>query len=144
MRQGYCSTNARVFQPLGVFLHKSSFFKGRRKKRSHLPMADGIESAILVADEGQKSCLTSTLDSDVNLSLVLSTSAGDAAGQDLASLADELGQLLGVLVINVSDLVCAENANLLSLVAIEGARGTSGILGSIHLNPPVVVSRLIH
>ena len=97
----------------------------------------------LIADEGQKSCLASTLDSDIDLSLVLCASAGDAARMNLASLADELAQSLGVLIINVSDLVCAENANLLSLIAIEGARGTSGVLGSIHLNPPVVVSRLI-
>ncbi len=95
-----------------------------------------------IADEGQQSSLTSTLDSDVDLSLVLSASAGDAARMNLASLADKLAESLGVLVINVSDLVCAENADLLSLVAHEGTCGTSGILGSIHLNPPVVIVRL--
>ena len=99
---------------------------------------NGQYSNELVADEGQQSSLASTLDSDVNLSLMLSASTGDAARMNLASLADELAQSLGVLIINVSDLVCAENADLLSLVAHKGACGTSGILGSIHLNPPVV------
>jgi len=114
-------------------------FRDSPKKKPLVPTDERLYLAFQsIADEGQKSSLTSALDGDVDLSLVLCASAGDAAGQDLASLADELGQLLGVLVVNVSDLVCAENANLLSLVAIEGACGTSSILGSIHLNPPVV------
>ena len=40
--------------------------------------------------------------------------AGNAAGQDLSSLGDELSQAESILIINVLDLVRAEGANLLA------------------------------
>ena len=79
--------------------------------------------------EGKKSCVTSALDSGLKLSLVLSAGAGNTAGKDLAALADELAELVGILVVDEVDLVCAEDADLLSLAAHEGAGRTSvGIL----------------
>ena len=81
---------------------------------------------ILVSDVGQQSDGAGALDSDLNLSLVLSASTGHTAGQDLAALADELAELVGILVVDKSDLVCAEDADLLSLAAHEGAGRTSG------------------
>ena len=85
----------------------------------------------LVGHVGQQSDLTSTLDSSVELALVLCASAGNAAGQDLAALADELAELGGVLIIDEINLVRTEDADLLSL-AVHGACGTHGVLGSIH------------
>ncbi len=77
----------------------------------------------LVAHVGQKSNLTSTLDSGVELVLVLCTGAGNAAGKDLCALGDELSQLRNVLVIDAVNLVRTEDANLLfSVVRTEGTR----------------------
>ena len=91
--------------------------------RSHNGIAE------LVSDVGQQSHVAGALDGDLNLSLVLSAGTGHTAGQDLAALADELAELVGILVVDKCDLVCAENADLLSLAAHEGAGRTSvGIL----------------
>ena len=84
-----------------------------------------------VGNVGKKSSLTSTLDSGVQLSLVLSAGAGDSSGKDLAALADELSQLSGVLIVDIIDLVSAEDTNLFSLAEIISARCACGIL-SIH------------
>jgi hypothetical protein len=62
--------------------------------------------------EGEKSCVTSALDSGLKLSLVLSTCAGNTAGKDLAALADELAKAGCILVIDVADVFFAEDANL--------------------------------
>ena len=62
--------------------------------------------------------MTSALYSVLKLSLVLSTCAGNSAGKDLASLADELLELCAVLVIDEFNLVLAGNANLFSLAEI--------------------------
>ena len=56
--------------------------------------------------------MTSALDSGLKLSLVLSAGAGNTAGKDLAALADELAKAGSVLVINVADVLLAEDANL--------------------------------
>ncbi len=62
--------------------------------------------------EGEKSCVTSALDSGLKLSLVLSAGAGNTAGKDLAALADELAEAGCILVIDVADVFFAEDANL--------------------------------
>lgn len=59
--------------------------------------------------------MTSALNCVLELSLVLCASAGDSAGKDLSSLADELLELCAVLVIDVFNLILAEDADLLSL-----------------------------
>ena len=93
-----------------------------------------FEWLILVSDIGQQSHVACTLDGGVDLSLVLSAGAGHTAGQDLTALADELAELVGILVINVGNLVCAEDADLFSLAAHEGAGRTSiGILSHFRI-----------
>lgn len=62
--------------------------------------------------------MTSALDSVLKLSLVLSTCAGNSAGKDLTSFANELLELCAVLVIDEFNLVLAEYANLFSLAEI--------------------------
>ena len=87
--------------------------------------------------EGKKSCVTSALDSGLELSLVLSAGAGNTAGKDLSALADELSQLAGFLIIDVIDLVCAEYANLFSLAESVSALSARGFL-FIHSNYPIL------
>src|SRR3984885_10616555 len=60
--------------------------------------------------EGQQRHLAGVLDRDRNVALVLDAVAGDAAGTDLAALADVRAQQLGVLVIDVLALFGAEHA----------------------------------
>ena len=102
----------------------------RKKPPEPISGSGGLSHAPrLVSDIGQQSNVAGALDSDLNLSLVLSAGTGHTAGQDLAALADELAELVGILVVDEVDLVCAENADLLSLAAHEGAGRTSvGIL----------------
>ena len=83
---------------------------------------------ISVSDVGQQSDVAGALDGDLDLSLVLSAGTGHTAGQDLAALADELAELVGILVVDEVDLVCAEDADLLSLAAHEGAGRTSVVI----------------
>ena len=54
--------------------------------------------------------MTSALDSGLKLSLVLSAGAGNTAGKDLATLADELAEARCILVIDVADVFFAEDA----------------------------------
>ena len=91
----------------------------------------------LVGNVGEKCSLASTLDSGVELTLMLSTSAGNAAGKNLSALADELSQLAGFLIIDVIDLVCAEYANLFSLAKSISALSARGFL-LIHYNYPIL------
>ena len=108
-----------------IILHNKHDKKERPPKEGVL----SVRRQILVSDVGQQSHVTSTLDGGVDLSLVESASTGHAAGQDLTALAEELAELVGILVINVGNLVCAEDADLFSLAAHEGAgRTSSGIL----------------
>ena len=91
----------------------------------------------LVGNVGKKSSLASALDSGVELALVLSAGAGDAAGKDLAALADELSQLAGFLVVDIIDLICAEYANFFSLAESVSALNARGFL-FIHYNYPIL------
>ncbi len=56
--------------------------------------------------------MTSALDSGLELTLVLCTCAGNTAGKDLSALADELAKARCILVIDVADVLLAEDANL--------------------------------
>ena len=76
--------------------------------------------------------MTSALDSNLELTLVLCTSAGNSAGKDLASLADELLKLCAVLVIDIINLVLAEDANLFSLAGRLADRAYIGVFCIFH------------
>ena len=84
-----------------------------------------------VADIRQESHLTCALNGDRQLTLMQCAGARHAAGQDLRTLGNELTQLCGILVIDHSDLVRAENADLLSSAVCAGTEGTL-IFSSIH------------
>jgi hypothetical protein len=60
-----------------------------------------------------------------------SAGAGNSSGKNLAALADELSQLSGILVVDISDLLLTENANLFSS-AVRAHIGAAGVLSSIH------------
>ena len=77
----------------------------------------------LVADVGQQSNDSCTLDSVSQLSLVHSAGAGDSSGENLCTFGDILSQSADILVINSFDLFCAELADLSSLAAILSAVG---------------------
>ena len=74
--------------------------------------------------------MASSLDSGVELSLMLCAGSRDSSGKDLAALADELAELCGILIIDEIYLVCTENANLLSS-AHHGTGRTNYVLGFI-------------
>jgi hypothetical protein len=78
----------------------------------------------LVGYEGQKCNVASALNSGVELALMNCAGTGNSSGKNLTSLADELSQLCAILVINKSNFICAENANLSSSAVV--CRGTSG------------------
>ena len=59
--------------------------------------------------------MAGTFDGLGNLALVFCGSAGDAAGQDLTFLVDELQQEVGILIVDVFDAVLLETAVFLSL-----------------------------
>ena len=65
-----------------------------------------------IADVRHKSHMASTLDSNGQLALMESASAGDAAGNDFGTLADVFAQAGQILVINAVDAINAEAANL--------------------------------
>ena len=84
---------------------------------------DSIESIFFIYNKlvgyvGKKCHLSSSLDSNVKLSLVKSASSGYKSGEDLSSLGNELSELCYVLVIDIRNLILAEDANLLSSVAL--------------------------
>ena len=96
----------------------------RKIKTRHCSFAVPCFSSIpkLVGNVGKKSHLTCSLNSDGELTLVKSTSAGNTSGEDLCSLGNKLSELSYVLVINSLNLILAEDANLLSSVhRTEGA-----------------------
>ena len=76
--------------------------------------------------------MTSALDSDLKLALVLCTSTGNSAGKDLSSLADELLKLCAVLVIDIINLVLTEDANLFSLAGCLTDRAYIGVFCIFH------------
>jgi hypothetical protein len=65
---------------------------------------------------------------------MLCAGAGNSSGKNLASLADELSELCRILVVDEINLVCAENADLLSSANNRTLRAYCGILGSIHFH----------
>ena len=76
------------------------------------------------------------LDSNSELSLMLSAGAGNSSGENFAALADALAKSAGVLVINEGNFVCTEDADLSSSAARHGTCGAVGIFGSIHFYDP--------
>ena len=70
---------------------------------------------VLVGDVRQKCYLSCTLDSGVDLALMLCTSTRNSSRKDLTSLRNELTQTRNVLVIDIVDMLRAEYANFLSL-----------------------------
>src|SRR5437868_6387420 len=65
----------------------------------------------------QQGYLTGVLDRGRNVALVLGAVAGYPAGTDLSAVGNELPQQSRVLVVDVGDLVVAEQANLLLRLA---------------------------
>ena len=84
----------------------------------------------LVGNVGEKRHLASSLDRGSELSLVKSAVAANTSGEDLCSLGNELSELCNVLVVDLRNLVLAEDANLLSSVVLTVC-GTLSIV-SIH------------
>ena len=69
-----------------------------------------------VGNVGKKSHLTRSLDRGGKLSLVKSTGTGNASGEDLCSLGNELSEFCDILIIDLVYLVLAEDADFLSSV----------------------------
>ena len=65
--------------------------------------------------------MTSTLDSDCQLALMVCTSAGYSARENFSSLGDEAAELLNILVINVVYLINTEAAYLLAALTATTA-----------------------
>ena len=86
----------------------------------------------LVRNVGKKSHLTSSLDSGGKLSLVKSAVAANTSGENLSSLGNELSELSYVLVIDLRNLVLAEDANLLS--SVVGTECGTLCIVSFHLD----------
>ncbi len=125
--------DARLAIPFLPNIRKIKVDVKKKDPRTHTH--SGVCLFALVSNEGQKSCLTSTLDSCVKLTLVLCASSGNSSGKNFSSLADELSELYGILIVDISYLICAEDTNFLSL-ACNRARRTS-VFYFIHLmNPP--------
>ena len=85
----------------------------------------------LVRYVGEKSHLTCSFNSYGELSLVKSAVARNTSGENLRTLGDELSELCYVLVINICNLVLAEDANLLS--SVHGTECRTLSIVSIHL-----------
>ena len=78
---------------------------------------------MLVLNERQERHLTGTLDRGRQLTLMLCTGAGDAAGEDLRSFGNILSQTKSIFIIDNLGFFCAESANLLfPMHRVEGAR----------------------
>lgn len=87
----------------------------------------------LVANVCEKRNGTSALNCNGYLTLVLSASSGNSAGQNLGTLAYALSESGYILIVDMIDLICAEYANLLVLAATVSGRtrssyGSSGSL----------------
>ena len=79
--------------------------------------------------------MTGTFDGLGDLALVFVGSAGDAAGQDLALLIDELQQEVGILVVDVLDAVLLEAAVFLSLgIDRDGGQIFDVVVGLCHFS----------
>ena len=84
----------------------------------------------LVRNVGKKCHLASSLDSYGELSLVKSAVAGYTSGENLCSLRGELSKLSDILVIDLGNLILAEDANLLS--SVPGVERRTLIIVSFH------------
>lgn len=84
-----------------------------------------------IGDIREQSYLTSALNSGIKLTLMLSTSTGNSSGKNLSTLADKLSELCRIFIIDISDLIFAEDADLFSLARVE-ACGTRIVFSSIH------------
>ena len=98
------------------------------KKRTHSFCCAFV--FVLVVYVRQKCNLSCALDRSVDLALMLCACTGNSSGKDLTSLRDEFAKTLYVLVVNVLDLLRAENTNFLSLAV--GTEATCVIRCSIH------------
>ncbi len=86
----------------------------------------------LVANVCEKRNGTGALYCNGYLTLVLSASSGNSAGQNLGTLAYALSQSGYILIVDMIDLISAEDANLLVLAAVYGrTRGSYGSNGSL-------------
>ena len=88
----------------------------------------------LVRYVGKKCHLASSLYCSSKLSLVKSAGAGNTSGEDLCSLGNKLSKLCNILVIDLANLVLAEDTNLLS--SVHGTESGTLCIVSIHLNSP--------
>ena len=89
-----------------------------QRKMHPLRSAFRISNYELVGNVGEKCHLASSLDCNGKLSLVKSAVAAYTSGEDLRSLRGELSELCDILVVNLGNLVLAEDTNLLSSVAL--------------------------
>ena len=81
-----------------------------------------VTNQLLVRNVGKKCHLASSLDSYGELSLVKSAVAGNTSGETLSSLRGELSKLSDILVIDLGNLILAEDANLLSSMSLTICR----------------------
>ena len=93
-------------------------YKAQKKNRRKSAVLFIFTKRRLVCYVRKESYLSCSLYSGVDIALMLCTSTGNSSGEDLASLRNELAKTLYVLVIDVIYLLCAENANFLSLAVL--------------------------
>ena len=94
----------------------------RAKNKKLHPIECSLKLHLLVRNVGKKCHLASSLDSYGELSLVESTVAANTSGENLCSLRGELSKLSDILVIDLGNLILAEDANLLSSVCLTVCR----------------------
>ena len=94
----------------------------RAKNKKLHPIECSLKLHLLVRNVGKKCHLASSLDSYGELSLVESTVAANTSGENLCSLRGELSKLSDILVIDLGNLILAEDANLLSYVCLTVCR----------------------
>ena len=90
---------------------------------------------LLVGNVGEKRHLASSLDCYGELSLVKSAVAANTSGEDLSSLGNELSKLSYILVINICNLILAEDANFLSSSTLTKCRTLCIV--SFHFGKPL-------
>lgn len=108
--------------------------RSKTKQKDRLAYARRSNFLVISAvDVGQKSHLTCTLDSLLQLALMLCACAGGTTGKDLSAFAaDVLAKTAGFLVIDVIDLILAEGANFSS--SAVGVLGTGSARGALLFN----------
>ena len=102
-------------------------------KKLH-PNECSFNITLLVRNVRKKCHLASSLDSYGELSLVESTVAANTSGENLSSLRGELSKLSDILVIDLGNLILAEDANLLSSVCLTVCRTLIVFHGFYHLS----------